>query len=111
VESEISNSKSEIEDRLGERVSSFCYPFAFPQANRAFTQTLRAMLRKAGYTCCLTTQVGVDRGDDPFCIKRLPVNSLDDVQLFASKLAGAYDWIAWPQQTVKWCKAMLKFGS
>lgn len=109
IQSEISNSKSEIERHLGQAVTSFCYPFAFPQADRAFTQTLRGVLVETGYTSCLTTQIGcVQPGDDPFCIKRLPANSLDDECLFLAKLDGAYDWLARPQRTAKRLASVLK---
>ena len=65
----------------------------------------RSLLMQAGYTCCATTEIGrVKAGDDPFRLKRLPVNGLDDAQFFRAKLEGGYDWLAWPQAIRKWCK-------
>ena len=105
VKRELSDSKCEIEQRLGEPATEFCYPFAFPQAERDFTERLRGLLTETGYSCCLTTQLGrVQVRDDPFRIKRLPANSLDDESLFVAKLDGAYDWLAWPQRAVKTLK-------
>jgi peptidoglycan/xylan/chitin deacetylase (PgdA/CDA1 family) len=109
VELEIRNSKLEIEARLGEVISNFCYPYAFPQNQRPFTERLTSLLREAGYSCCATTRLGrIRSGDDPFCLRRLPANSLDDPELFAAKLEGAYDWLAAPQATLKQFKSLLR---
>ncbi len=102
IKTELSDSKSEIEQRLGERITGFCYPYAFPQGNRLFARQFSALLGETGYTCCTTTEVGrVQPGDDPHRLKRLPANSLDDLALFAAKLDGNYDWLAGPQALVK----------
>jgi peptidoglycan/xylan/chitin deacetylase (PgdA/CDA1 family) len=109
ITSEISNSKSNIEQRLGEPVTTFCYPFAFPQRNRPFVERFTALLRETGYRCCATTKLGrLKTGDDPYSLKRLPANSLDDAALFAAKLEGAYDWLAAPQSAVKTLKALVR---
>jgi peptidoglycan/xylan/chitin deacetylase (PgdA/CDA1 family) len=109
IQSELSNSKSDIEQHLGEPVSAFCYPFAFPQTDRSFAHTFRDLVVQTGYSCCTTTELGrVRTGTDPFRLKRLPVNSLDDAALFAAKLEGAYDWLAAPQSAVKTMKAFLR---
>jgi peptidoglycan/xylan/chitin deacetylase (PgdA/CDA1 family) len=108
IRSETADSKAAIEGRLGEAITSFCYPFAFPQADRAFREGFQQLLVNAGYTSCFTTQVGCVRPlDDPFSIKRLPANSLDDAQLLEAKLVGAYDWIGWPQRIVKRAKSVV----
>ena len=109
IKSELSDSKSEIEQQLGEPVSSFCYPFAFPQSDRAFAQTFQGLLRESGYSSCATTELGRIRpGAEPYRLKRLPANTLDDLALFAAKLDGAYDWLAAPQSAVKTVKAFLR---
>ncbi|MGZ4960937.1 MAG: hypothetical protein ACXWC8_00140, partial [Limisphaerales bacterium] len=59
-----------------------------------------------GYRCCLTTEVGRARpGDNVYRLKRLPVNTEDDVNLFRAKLEGGYDWLALPQAMVKRVKS------
>ncbi len=94
---ELTRSKDRIEYELGKGVESFCYPYAFPESDRSFLRRLRSALTGAGYNCCLTTRVGTVRtpkdADEHFCLKRLPVNSLDDEMLFKAKLDGAYDWV------------------
>jgi peptidoglycan/xylan/chitin deacetylase (PgdA/CDA1 family) len=105
IETELRESKNAIEDRIGTTVTSFCYPFAFPQADAAFTDRFSQTLSALGYRCCTTTDLGrVRHGDDPFCLKRLPVNSFDDQEFLHAKLAGCYDWLAWPQKITKQCK-------
>lgn len=104
---EIRNSKAELEDHLGGQVRAFAYPFAFPQAARLFTQRLRDLLGETGYSSCATTEVGrVKPGDDPYRLKRLPVNAADDLALFQAKLEGDYDWIAGPQAVTKRLKQL-----
>jgi peptidoglycan/xylan/chitin deacetylase (PgdA/CDA1 family) len=94
IESETTVSKERIQQELQEEVTSFAYPYAFPQEDRRFTQRLAGVLRKAGYRHCATTVIGRPQaGDDPFCLKRLPANSGDDQRLLAAKLNGAYDWL------------------
>jgi peptidoglycan/xylan/chitin deacetylase (PgdA/CDA1 family) len=94
VEYEVRHSKAAIEERLGCAVTSFAYPYAFPEADRPFRQTLRSLLDESGYTCGVSTILGTaDRSDDLYFLKRLPVNTWDDERLFKAKLDGAYDWL------------------
>lgn len=102
IERELRDSKEQLEQQLGEEVTTFAYPYAFPQDDPEFVRGLRGRLREAGYCCCASTDIGrVRAGDDPFRMKRLPANSLDDEGLFRAKLEGGYDWLAWPQAAIK----------
>jgi peptidoglycan/xylan/chitin deacetylase (PgdA/CDA1 family) len=102
IEEEVRVSKQVIEQNGGFAVDSFAYPYAFPEADIAFKQSLRDLLGKAGYADGVCTTVGrADRQSDVFFMERLPVNSCDDERLFAAKLAGFYDWVAKPQYFVK----------
>lgn len=104
---EIEMSKSVIEEKLGAAVSSFAYPYAFPTADRKFVETLSGILKNAGYACNATTRIGRVRAeDDPFTLKRLPVNSADDNAFFLAKVRGAYDWMNWPQDGFKRLKSL-----
>ena len=59
-------------------------------------------LCSAGYESCASTRIGtVNRKEDLFALKRIPINSGDDLALFAAKLSGAYDWVATLQATFK----------
>jgi len=65
-------------------------------------------LKAQGYDTCVTTMIGRARaGDDPFRLKRLPLNDWDDDVLLAAKLNGAYDWLALPQDVFKRAKQLL----
>lgn len=106
VESEIRNSKSEIENQIGAPVRSFAYPFAFPQADQQFADRLGQVLGQAGYESCVTTEINQPRaGQTPFRLGRLPANSDDDVALLSAKLAGDYDWLGVAQL---WRKRLLR---
>jgi peptidoglycan/xylan/chitin deacetylase (PgdA/CDA1 family) len=103
---ELRDSKAELEHRLQKSVTQFCYPYAFPQADHAFTRAFREQLAEVGYTACATTRLGrVWAGDCAFQLSRLPVNTADDRDLFEAKLHGAYDWLATPQALAKRIKA------
>jgi peptidoglycan/xylan/chitin deacetylase (PgdA/CDA1 family) len=99
---ELTRSKDRIESELGKKVEAFAYPYAFPEQDRAFLQRLKSTLVGTGYKCCLTTRIGTASAcDDPFRLKRLPVNSMDDSRLLRAKLEGAYDWLSRLQLSYK----------
>jgi peptidoglycan/xylan/chitin deacetylase (PgdA/CDA1 family) len=107
IKLEIQNSKLEIEAQLSVPCPTFAYPYAFPSADAEFVKKFTQLLNDAGYACGVTTGIGRIRpGDAPFTLKRLPVNTCDDLPLFAAKLAGAYDWLAVPQEVVKKLKRL-----
>jgi peptidoglycan/xylan/chitin deacetylase (PgdA/CDA1 family) len=94
VQREVRSSKDTIEDKLGARVVSFSYPFAFPEADAAFRLRLRGMLLEADYKNGVSTMIGTaSPSSDRLFLERLPVNWADDLRLFDSKLQGAYDWL------------------
>jgi peptidoglycan/xylan/chitin deacetylase (PgdA/CDA1 family) len=106
VERELRDSKTEMETQLGVRVTTFAYPFAFPQAKPLFVKKFTDALLENGYRCCLTTEVGRARpSDNVYRLKRLPMNTEDDLDLFRAKLEGGYDWLALPQALVKRVKS------
>jgi peptidoglycan/xylan/chitin deacetylase (PgdA/CDA1 family) len=108
VESEVTNSKDEIEQQLGCAVPGFAYPYAFPQAHATFAARFGGLLRSTGYDACVTTEIGRETpGGNQYRIKRLPVNDADDAALLSAKLDGAYDWLAKPQGIVKTLKRTL----
>jgi len=109
IESELRNSKHDIEEHLQAPVRTFAYPYAFPEAEKSFVQDLSGLLSKTGYKCCVTTRVGRAKpGDDPMQLGRLPMNSCDDDALFLAKLQGGYDWLAGSQRILKKAKGLFK---
>jgi peptidoglycan/xylan/chitin deacetylase (PgdA/CDA1 family) len=106
VNREVVNSKTNIEDNLGESVDSFSYPFSFPEGNASFIQMLRNTLVNSGYNHGVSTRIGVARQEeDRYFLPRLPINSLDDLQLFIAKLQGGYDWLHTLQYAAKFVRA------
>jgi peptidoglycan/xylan/chitin deacetylase (PgdA/CDA1 family) len=108
LEYELRQSKETIEEQIGAAVRAFSYPFAFPEGKREFTGRLRDKLQACGYECGVCTAVGTVAQDaDRFFLKRLPVNSWDDVRLFKAKLEGGYDWLHRVQYAKKLVKARI----
>ena len=106
---EITLSKEHIEEKLGESVATFSYPYAFPETDRGFVDRLRGLLQEAGYREGVSTIVGrTGKSDGRLFMKRLPVNSCDDVALLEAKLAGGYDWLRGPQRMSKMLKTYLQ---
>jgi peptidoglycan/xylan/chitin deacetylase (PgdA/CDA1 family) len=94
VEYEVRNSKHTIEQELGCAVTSFAYPYAFPEADRVFTGRLETILWQAGYENGVSTVVGTaDRAANRLFMKRLPINSCDGASLLRAKLEGGYNWV------------------
>lgn len=94
LEYELAASKERIESELGEKIDCFAYPYAFPEADSVHLENLISVLAESGYRCGVSTRIGTTTADDNiFCMKRIPVNSLDDGILFEAKLNGAYDWL------------------
>lgn len=93
IEYELRHSKETIEDKIGEPIESFSYPFAFPEVDRKLKTFLRDVLHKRSYKYGVTTRIGTTtKNDDAFFLKRIPVNSLDDMVLLKAKIEGGYDW-------------------
>jgi peptidoglycan/xylan/chitin deacetylase (PgdA/CDA1 family) len=112
IEIEVRNSRSDIENHLGAPVTSFAYPYAFPEADTQFCRRLRETLVASGYQSCVTTRVGrVAFGDDPFTLRRLPVNGEDDPALLLAKVTGSYDWIGPAQHAAKRLKGIFTHDS
>ena len=98
IDFELGFSKEVIEEKLGAQVTSFAYPFPYPEEDTRFTRYLADSLENHGYQIGVSTVIGRAHGRrDQFFLPRLPVNSWDDAQLLQSKLQGGYDWLHWPQ--------------
>lgn len=109
IESEVKRSKEKIEHEIGEPIKSFSYPYAFPETDNAFIKYLRRIIDVAGYENGVTTRIGTaTKGDDIFFLKRIPVNTFDDLAFFTAKLEGGYDWLRKFQYFVKLVKTVPK---
>lgn len=105
IEDELQKSKEIIEDKLGSRIKSFSYPFAFPEEDKDFVIYLKSVLLKCGYKNGVSTIIGTTHTqDDILFLTRVPVNSSDDMFLFKAKLNGGYDWLHNLQYLFKYLK-------
>jgi peptidoglycan/xylan/chitin deacetylase (PgdA/CDA1 family) len=108
VKDEIRHSKQIIESKIGAPIDSFSYPFAFPEEDKELTRRLTDTLIACGYKYGVSTRLGRASAKDPiYFLKRLPVNSRDDLTFFKAKLEGGYDWLHWIQLTSKVIRAKL----
>jgi peptidoglycan/xylan/chitin deacetylase (PgdA/CDA1 family) len=84
---ELTQSKSDIEERLGEDCTFFCYP------NGSFNEAVVERTRNAGYKAAVTTQNGLNSaGENLYTLKRFafPVkNTTAEVMLAISGLRDA----------------------
>lgn len=102
LEREVRKSKTAIEDKLNKAVDTFSYPFRFPEANTTFINILSCLLQRHGYHCGVTTRIGTTSAkDDKYFMKRIPINSSDDILLLRAKLEGGYDWLYTVQRKYK----------
>ena len=86
--SEITQSKSIIENELGHAINSFCYP-----AGNHTTREIESA-RSAGYQTAVTVKPGVNRRNtNPLALKRLEITFRDEPGNLKLKLDGAYDLV------------------
>jgi peptidoglycan/xylan/chitin deacetylase (PgdA/CDA1 family) len=112
VRYEVETSKRAIEDKLGDPVQSFSYPYAFPEQRKTFVSELRQLLDGYGYKNGVSTIIGTaGPHHDRFFLPRLPINSHDDLRLFRAKLEGGYDWLHAPQLLYKSVRAKRTSGN
>jgi len=105
---EVKGSKQMLEDATGVPVTSFAYPYAFPEADRDFAERLRGTLQECGYHAAVSTIIGtVQPGSAEFFLKRLPINDCDDIDLFQAKMNGAYNWV----HSAQWLKKRIKLAT
>ena len=94
VEEELKFSREKLEAETGTPIHHFSLPFAYP-ADRKWEASFQRLLNVCGYRSCATTTIGLHKpGDNPLCLKRIPVNNSDDLRLFKAKLTGAYNWLS-----------------
>jgi peptidoglycan/xylan/chitin deacetylase (PgdA/CDA1 family) len=86
AKTEIYQSKTEFEQRLGAEIRHFCYPYG------RFNERHQHMVRDAGYVTATTTRRGrVAENDDQFALRRVLVAKSTDPLRFWVKVATAYE--------------------
>jgi len=91
---ELKASKEKIEDETGEKVEDFSYPYRFPEQAKSFVINLESLLVEYKYKQGISTRIGTSHHiKERFLLKRIPVNSADDLYFFKAKIEGGYNWI------------------
>jgi len=86
LKNEISESKKYLEDKLGVKVDTFCYPGGRLNAK------IRQMVIDAGYKVAVSTNKGRARANDLFALNRVRISQNDSNQLiFWFKASGYYN--------------------
>lgn len=79
---EIVESKKMIEDKIGDKITSFCYPGGY------FNERHAAWAAEAGYSSACTTMHGYFRGKNLFELPRIAVLASDNFFIFKHKILG-----------------------
>ena len=105
IEYELMQSKKRIETMVGKEINLFSYPYKFPEEDKRFINYLKSVLVNFRYECSVTTQIGSTTSkSDRYFLKRLPINSSDDLQFFNAKIEGSYDWL----HIIQWLSKKIK---
>lgn len=79
---EIVESKKMIEDKIGDKISSFCYP------GGRFSEKHADWVAEAGYSSACSTKHGFFRGKNLFELPRIAVLASDNFFIFKHKILG-----------------------
>ncbi len=87
---EISGSRRDLEEILGQAPRSFAYPYG---SRRTFDERVSAAVRTAGFETAVSTIPGPNLSSTaPYALRRLAVYQGDDAVLVVAKARGALDW-------------------
>lgn len=87
---EIGGSKKRIEDKIGEEVSCFAYPYG---GKNSFNERTKTIVRNCGYKKAYTNIMGFnDLNTDSYELKRMRIYGDDSLPRFRLKIEGAYNW-------------------
>ncbi len=88
--SEIMTSKRLIEERLQRACRFFAYPNGQPGD---FDSTTIRLVHDAGFEAAVTTVMGfINTGDDPYSLRRVPMDDTDEWEKFLITISGIRGW-------------------
>ncbi len=83
---EISDCREVLEQRLGRRVTAFCYPVGL------FGEREKRLVARAGYDLAVSCEPGMNEAPpDPWALRRTQVERLDSLSDFVARLSGTHD--------------------
>ena len=72
IRNELSESKAQIEQEIGQTVDLFAYPYG---GSEHISQSAKQLVLEAGFSCCLSCFGGVNSNSpDPYDLQRVPVS-------------------------------------
>lgn len=90
---ELSESKSILEQKIGEKVDMFSYPYGI------FNDGIKDMLSELGYVSACSSIIGANTPFmDVFELRRTEITAFDTIHEFEKKLSGYYDWLGYFQR-------------
>jgi len=90
MQTEITDSKKELEDLLGQEVYSFAYPYG------RFNQACADAAQQSGYRFACSVRPGWFHSEpDPFRLRRVTIFADDSLSTFARKLIFADNDVGW----------------
>ena len=107
LEREVRESKTILEEKIGQPVEGFAYPFGF------FNENVITVVKDAGYQWAVTTSDSIWEGwGDPYRLRRINLSGLDPDWLLKAKINGLHDVKAvWELPRLIWEKVALYFSS
>jgi len=87
VKREVEESKKTIEEKLGQNVEFFCYPYG------KFNSEVQAIVKDAGFSGAVVTPAGPGLEEGPFSLKRIGINRNNSMFVFKLKVNGIFGWL------------------
>jgi len=89
LEKELAGSKKVLEEKLGKKVRTLCYPIG------AFNDRVERFVKQAGYSCAMATSPGRSHpSDDIYAVKRTKISrTSDNLFVFWVETSGFYTLI------------------
>ncbi|RLC80728.1 MAG: hypothetical protein DRJ03_21120 [Chloroflexi bacterium] len=105
IRRELVESKARLEEKLGQPVEFFAYPYG---AIRDINTEIARLVAASGYDCAVTTLSGSNRpGQNLYTLHRTEVEAVDGMWTFRKMMSGALDgwivfqWLRWVSQVVR----------
>lgn len=102
---ELVESKARLEEKLGQKVKFFAYPYG---ALRDLRTDIVRMVAESGYFCAVTSLSGInDPSRDLHVLRRTEIEMTDGMWIFRKAMAGALDswivfqWLRWISQALR----------
>ena len=93
VEKEIHKSKTILEDILGDKIDLFAYPLGQP---RTFNKNIISILKEEKFQlACSTIWETNTKRINPFILRRIRIDTEDNLNDFRNKIQGNWDFIKW----------------